>query len=459
MIKNADVKRFEKINGLELPKDTQSEEIVIGSILANPEFLFKLEYLKARMFYEAKFANIYYIVENLINKGIENIDSLMIENQIVSNKSFKDNFKDEEDIRKYIDLLKIEANSDISNVDFFAKNIVSCAFKRDSYIKLQEMGKSILSSDEDINDVNYSLQYNITKFADEYIVDEEFKPIGTKLDDIYKEIAEDRERGHIGIPMSTPYISNYFEMTPGSLTILGGRAKGGKSMWFLQEAIHKARMGVGVLFIDTEMDLKSWTIRALAHLSKVEMRKITLGEGLTDEEKMRLKSAETELKKLPITHVYMGSLDIPKIFMMSKKMIITKELGFIIVDYLKVSDTSNSSDNEYNMLGNMSIGLKNMASDLGIAILCGAQLHHKEDRLGDSSKITRYLTTQCIWTYKTAEEKINDGVKEGNCKMRITHNRVGMQTNDEEYLNFVFKPEIATIYEAETPLHTGNIPY
>ena len=55
MIRTSEIKKFERDNNIDLPKDIDSERIVIASILNNPLFMFKIEYLKREMFYEDKY--------------------------------------------------------------------------------------------------------------------------------------------------------------------------------------------------------------------------------------------------------------------------------------------------------------------------------------------------------------------------------------------------------------------
>ena len=128
---------------------------------------------------------------------------------------------------------------------------------------------------------------------------------------------------------------------------------------------------------------------------------------------------------------------------------ITKNLGFIIVDYIKCTLTRGMESSQYDELGNLAIELKTIAGTLNLPILTGGQLLPNTERLADSSKIERYISTMCIWTPKTAEEKVRDGVKQGNFRMRITKNRNGKITEDECYLNFVVDGNTSSIYEAK----------
>ena len=210
MIRTGDVKRFERDNKIELPRDTDSERMVIASILNNPLFMFKLEYLKREMFYEDKHSVIYDIMDRLQKSGVENIDNSMIANEIENTKAFKDRFAKIENIRQYLNELKAEARIDLEGVEFFARKVVSSAFKRDSYIKLQNIGNSVLESKADINSVNELIQTEVVKFADEYLVDDNVKSLGEVCDDIYERLEENQEIGASGLSMSFPSLSDYF---------------------------------------------------------------------------------------------------------------------------------------------------------------------------------------------------------------------------------------------------------
>ena len=165
MIRTGEVKKFERDNNIDLPKDVDSERIVIASILNNPLFMFKIEYLKREMFYEDKYCIIYDIVKRLQMSGIENIDNSMIANEIENTEVFKSRFSKIDNVRQYLNDLKSEAMLDLEGLDFFVRKVVSAAFKRDSFIKLQSIGSNILESKDDINSVNELIQTEVVIFA------------------------------------------------------------------------------------------------------------------------------------------------------------------------------------------------------------------------------------------------------------------------------------------------------
>lgn len=465
-MKASDIKKYEKLNNIELPRDDIAETGVIGTILVHPEYIYKTEYLKPNQFYNRELACIYHIVNNLMNKGISKIDNFLIMNEIEGNKSFKSILNEFDDISRdicgWLDALRLVARSDIESYELIATKIISNAFKRDTYIKLREMANSVLESKENINTINYNVQTNIIKFADEYIVDTNVKKIGDKANDLWGLIKSRRnDSGFAGIPSKYKGLNEYFTYENGELVVIGGRAKSGKSMLFLNEAIHKVENGVPTAIFDTEMSDERWMIRFLALKSGVDIKKVKNGSYTLQEEKA-IEEAVKWLEDKPLVHIYDTEWTKDKIYMIAKQLKQSMNLGFLIYDYIKVDDTSGLDSKEHNVLGDMTNFLKNkVGGALDIPVMAGGQMSPKEQRLADSDKINRYASTIAYWIHKTKEEMINDGEDSGNCKLIIDYNRNGTQMDEDEYLNFVFNGNKALISQAKNfyKIEGGNLPY
>lgn len=463
-MKAKDVKKFEKLNNIELPRDDISETGVIGTLLCHPEYIFKTEYLKPNQFYNRELACIYHTINTLINNGVTNIDNFIIMTDIESNKGAKAIVSEVgiKDICGWLDDLKLTSRNDIESYEYIANNVITNAFKRDTYIKLRELANEVLKSQEDINSVNYKLQTDITKFADVYIVDEDIQTMGDKADELWDRILSRRnDSGFAGIPSKYKGLNEYFTYENGELVVIGGRAKSGKSMFFLNEAIHKVENGVPTAIFDTEMSDERWMIRFLALKAEVEIKKVKNGNYTLQEEK-RILEAKDWLKEKPLVHIYDSEWTKDKIYMKAKTLKQSLGLGFLIYDYIKVDDTSKADTKEHNILGDMTNFLKNkIAGALDIPLLAGGQMSPKEERLADSDKINRYASTIAYWIHKTKEEMVNDGQECGNCKFIIDYNRNGVQFDNDEYLNFVFDGNKAMIGQAKKfyNIEGGNLPY
>lgn len=465
-MKVKDVKKFEKLHNIELPRDDISETGVIGTLLCHPKFVYKTEYLKPNQFYNRELACIYHIINTLMDKGIEEIDNFLILTEIEGNKGFKSIINETDgvanDICGWLESLKLVSRDDIESYEHLANNVISTAFKRDTYIKLREMAASVLSSKEDINSINYKIQTEVVKFADNYVVNTDIQKIGDKAKDLWNIIVSRRnDSGYSGLPSKYKDLNEYFTYENGELVVIGGRAKSGKSMFFLNEAIHKVENGVPTAIFDTEMNDERWLVRFLALKSGVEIKRIKNG-NYNAQEQRAIENALTWLEKKPLFHIYDPEWTKDKIYMTAKFLKQSVNLGFLIYDYIKVNDTGSIENKEHNVLGDMTNFLKNkIGGALDIPILAGGQMSPKEQRLADSDKINRYASTIAYWIRKTKEEMVNDGVDAGNCKMFIDYNRNGTQMEEDEYLNFVFNGDKATILQAKKfyNIEGGNLPY
>lgn len=465
IIKAKDIDKYEKLNKIDLPKDTISEMGVVGTLLCHPEYIYKSEYLKPKHFRNRELASIYFIIEQLQEKGITDIDNFLILNEIEGNKGIKSIIDEFEDIKKdivgWLDDLKLTSRNDVESYEMLCKKIISTSFKRDTYIKLRELSNSILTTEEDINEINYRVQTDIVKYADNYIVNENIQTMGDKADELFELIKSRRnDSGFAGIPSKFKDLNKYFTYENGELVVIGGRAKSGKSMFFLNEAIHKVENGVPTAIFDTEMSDERWLIRFLAYKSGVSIQNVK--NGGTVQEEQKVEEAKEWLKNKPLVHIYDPEWTKDKIYMTAKQLQQSIGLGFLVYDYIKVDDTTGTDGKEHNILGDMTNFLKNkVGGALDIPILAGGQMSPKEQRLADSDKINRYASTIAYWIHKTKEEIVNDGEDCGNCKLIIDYNRNGSQTDEDEYLNFVFSGNLATINQAKKfyNIEGDNLPY
>ena len=104
------------------------------------------------------------------------------------------------------------------------------------------------------------------------------------------------------------------------------------------------------------------------------------------------------------------------------------------------------------MLGAKCDFLKNnIAGELDIPVLAACQLN-RNGEVADSMKINRYLSVGIKWEYKTQEMIAKDGMQCGNAFAKIYVNRLGRQmdeSDDDDYIDFVFSGDTMTIVEAE----------
>lgn len=461
-LKIKDIKKFEKLHQIELPRDDISETGVIGSILMHPEYILKVSYLQPRMFYNRELGCIYYIILSLFEKGILEIDNFLIVSEIEGNKSSKDIFDDLDNITNivdYLDSLKLIARNTVEEYELLANKVATASFKRESYIKLHTLQKDILESKDDINATNFKLQQEVADFSKVYICNEEVRTLGEQVDKIWDNIISKRNTGFFGFPSKFSEFNRYATYEHTELIIFSAPAKTAKSQILSNEAWNLAISGVPSLYIDRELSTENHMLRMLAFLTGIENRRIKMGE-LTLKEESLIKEKLQFIKKIPYTHIYKPITDMNEMFMTVKSLKLKHGIEFLVYDYVKANDGSDS-DKEHQKLGRLTDWLKNdIAGSLNLSVLGACQMDRSGTKVADSSKIERNCSTLAYITRKTKEEMIADSKDAGNLKLRVTFNRNGAIMDDGEYINLTLDGDKCRIEQAKIPFTSKDeIPY
>jgi replicative DNA helicase len=450
--KAEEVKAFEKEHKIELPRDNNSERGVSASLIVHPTYIAKSDFLKPKNFINKELGAIYYIVSELYNKGIKEIDTFTILTEIENNPPVEKIFQQAniKNLAEFLDDIQLLARNTVEEYVLLAKNILSASFKRDSYIKLHMMSNEILESTEDINNVNHKMQNDISKFASVYICNKEIKTLGERADEIWSGIMQKRKTGFFGYPSKFSELNKFATYEPTELVLICASSKVGKSQALMNEALHKSINGIPSLYTDTELSTENFLLRVLANLTGIENRRIKEGKTTIEEEKL-IKETLLKIKKLPLTHIYMPNIDMDEVFMTAKQLKVTSGLKFICFDYIKYTN-SLTNEKEHQALGSITDKLKNqICGELELAGLGSAQLDRLGTKISDSSKVERYASTICYLHRKTQEEILRDGKDCGNMKLSVSFNRNGGMTDEGQYINLVLNGDLCLVQQAKIP--------
>ena len=158
-----------------------------------------------------------------------------------------------------------------------------------------------------------TIDEKINNLTEKYIVSTEIETFGNHIDALWSEICSRRSQdGIYGIPSKFPILSDYFTYEPGELVLLKARMKRGKSAFFLNEAVHKLKMGVPTVYLDTEMQDRLFAERLLANLTGIEIKRIKTGNYSLEEGKL-LENTNEWIKKQPFVHLYLLLLPITNV--------------------------------------------------------------------------------------------------------------------------------------------------
>jgi replicative DNA helicase len=188
-------------------------------------------------------------------------------------------------------------------------------------------------------------------------------------------------------------------LLPGTLTVVGGRAKDGKSTMLMNIVEHlgvaapdKDFDPVPILIISTEMYTDEDISRLIAINSYVEERKIANGLAWNDGNvRPVLESSLKNIRNAKIYHRYMPSFNAEEVCSLISYHRLRYGIELAVFDYIKMETKNASSDKrEDQILGDITNALKMSAGKLEIPVLTACQINTRSDRIADSDRIARY---------------------------------------------------------------------
>lgn len=296
-------------------------------------------------------------------------------------------------------------------------------------VSSSELMGAVESSIMDLTVSNYSVNepINLSNGLREYI--EERRTSGSLL---------------TGLTTGFPVLDKQIDgLIPGSLTVIAARKKMGKSAFLTNIAVELAYIqNIPILYVDTEMTFDEFRPRAIAKLAKVSERDIKHGNYDDDTYKRLMQSADI-VDSGRLFHEYMPGYSVDKLVALYKKYKYKENIGLIVFDYLK-EPSSSSIDRqrkEYQILGDVTTKIKDLAGQLNIPALTAVQLNRDND-VADSDRIARYADVICLWQKRSKEERDLGGEHCGSYKLIVRDSRRGGATSEEGIGYHFFKDKL-----------------
>lgn len=349
-----------------------------------------------------------------------------------------------------------EMRVDTKNFDIYLKNVLEASTKYKLYYIIKDNLKQIEENAKDGKtgeDLIGAIEHKILDLSTESKSIREPR----NLCDGLRELIEERMRNPVRqMGLSTGYsiLDRQIDgLVPGTLNIISARPKMGKSTFLSNIASYVAYIAdpaTAILYVDTEMPFDQWRDRIVSSLTDVKEREIKHG-GYTKEGYDKIMAAVKIVEAGKLFHEFMPGYTVDKLTALYKKYKLKHNIGLMIFDYIKEPDSSSIERNrkEYQVLGDVTTKLKDLAGSLNIPCLTAVQVN-REGAVADSDKIIRYADTIMQWMYKKEEEQNAKGYAGGQYKLVVRETRRGGMT-PEEGIGYIFKKETLTIKEAEPP--------
>ena len=347
-----------------------------------------------------------------------------------------------------IDYLSILSDSNVSknNVEIFCEKLKQ-TYTRAQLINLSNDKVEFLKSDKsevlNPSELINSYEKDISELQTEVMQTTDIYKMGDDAEKVLEMRAESPNRVP-GLEVGWNKFDYYTNGGQGGdLIMLCARAKTGKSTTLTNWATKLAiKDKIPILYFDTEMSSRQQEDRMLSILSGVPNKEIISGMymldteyGKAEEKKEKIRNAIQELKEGYYYHIYMPNFTIDKVEAISKKYKLHNNVQAIFFDYLKFPSSQINtlkSVQEWQMLGYIASGLKDLAGTLDLPIYSGCQenrsnLDGKKDErnVGGSDRILQLASKLIFLSNKTEEEILKNSGLNGNQTLYIAYQRNG----------------------------------
>lgn len=299
----------------------------------------------------------YTAIGDLVERGITTIDPYNIIESLNASEATR-KYADELSIEKLNELMEMSdvlARHTVEEYKMLVDNVLDAAFRRDTFQRLKECQALCYNRAEtNVEEKIYSI---IDDVMTEFSTTNDVPMFKDVVDDCWDEIQSRQGDGYAGIQFKFPALNEYATIEPGELFIFAAEAKQGKSMMLLNCAVDLMKKDLAVLYLDSELNTRMFTARILAHIARVEYKRLTSG-SYNAEEAQRIDEARKWLKTRKFTHLYIPMFDQQTIFTAVKRVQHTMGLDVLIVDYFKGSGDGDAFDS-YQELGRFVDMVKN----------------------------------------------------------------------------------------------------
>ena len=349
-----------------MPFSLEAEQSVLGSILIDPESFTKIAgKIDHTDFYLEEHKSIYLAMQKLFLES-RNIDPVTLIDTLV-----EEGVKDREQTVSYVKVLA-ETVPTAANIADYAEIVKNKSLLRKLIDICSETMDIAFGEQENAKEVLSAVESRISALSDANVTGD-FIHIRDALVKTYAEIDETiKNKGKNGTQTGYGKLDRVLVgMGKGDLVLIGARPAMGKTSFAMNIAVNAAHSsGKAVCVFSLEMSSVQLATRMLSSEAQVDSLSIRSGK-LSPEQWNKLAGASSYLSSCDI---YIDDTSGMNVTAMKAKLRRMKNLGLIVVDYLQLMQADRKIDNRVQEVADISRNLKLMAKDLGVPLICCAQL-------------------------------------------------------------------------------------
>lgn len=339
-------------------EEMNAEQQIIGSLLIDSSRLDDMHLINSEMFVDSVLGKIFSIYEHANGQEI---------NQLVIIPKIKSDFMTEKQATELLASLVMGHDSGISDkkcaeiiydeyrVRKFNELLDHTVIKHDNLDSvLDEFKESIDGLQKPIDSPIGKTLSELTQYKTEYFKEKNKKNLNLGFEKLDKAIGG---------------------MDDGDVIIIAARPAVGKSAFALQMMRKFGKDGYKVGYFNLEMSEKQIYERAVAATSGIDMTRIRLANNFLGNEKSQFEQGNKELENENNVIVIPGTQSIATIRDAQKK----QNFQVIVIDYLQLVQSTSKRQNRATEVGDISRGLKAIATDFSIPVIALSQLNRASE--------------------------------------------------------------------------------
>ena len=349
-----------------MPFSLEAEQSVLGSILIDPESFTQIAgKITHNDFYLEEHRDIYLAMQKLF------LDSRQIDPVTLIDVLVAEGVRDRERTVAYVKVLA-ETVPTAANIVDYATIVHNKSLLRQLITICGEIIDLAFEEHESANDILSAAESKISALSDENI-SKDFVHIRDVLLQTYADLEErSKNKGKIGCPTGYGKLDAVLVgLGKGDLVLVGARPGMGKTAFALNLATNIAHStGKAVCIFSLEMSNVQLVTRMLSSEALVDSLALRSG-ALSPDQWNKLAGASSYLSSC---NVYIDDTVGINVTGMKAKLRRIKDLGLVVVDYLQLMQSDRRVDNRVQEVADISRNLKLLAKELGVPVICCAQL-------------------------------------------------------------------------------------
>ncbi|MBQ7827365.1 MAG: replicative DNA helicase [Clostridia bacterium] len=372
-----------------LPFSLEAEQSVLGAVLIDPNVMDVVTgIITDADFFMEENRELFLAMQNMYRES-RSIDLVMLIDEVSSEaerkasdrKDYSAIMRDKTKLREYIKVIA-QTVPTATNVKDYA-NIVRDKAKLRSLITACEEVITSAYAEEDTADALVELAESKIYGIAEEKENKNFIHIRDAIVETYDRLKLLRESPAdvLGMPTGFKGLDRVLiGLGKGDLVLVGARPGMGKTSFAMNLATAAAKStGKAVCVFSLEMSAEQLASRILSSEALVDSRKLRKGE-LSDEDWKSLAYAASELSECNILIDDTPGVTVAGI---RSKLRRVKNRGMVVIDYLQLMQSERRIDNKVQEVAEISRGLKLLAKEFEIPIICCAQLSRGPESRND----------------------------------------------------------------------------